>query len=46
MGLQDASGSWDDAYEGMMIVGIIVVDDDRVDVFDQSDDHHVHHLTF
>lgn len=36
MGMRDSSGSWDDRYEGVIRLGIIVVDDDRVDVFERS----------
>jgi hypothetical protein len=34
LGLRDSSGNWDDPYEGSVTLGIIVIDDDRFDIFE------------
>jgi hypothetical protein len=37
MGMRDSSGSWNDQYEGTIRLGIIAVDDNRVDVFEGTE---------
>ncbi|MGI0118530.1 hypothetical protein [Zooshikella sp. RANM57] len=36
VGMRDSSGSWDDQYAGTVQLGIIVLDDNRVDVFERT----------